>query len=183
MKKWALLVVGCALFSSLPSCKPKLPTTPESEPSIPEATSLEAPGDAAAFERIDAVKEPWTLDALKGKVALVDFWASFVPPSAGEGADLADLAERYRGREFALVGFCVEQGTLAELEHKVQTCRPGDYPQLRANDAVYARFGDIRPIPTKLLLDANGEIKSTFLGVVPLEAIAREIDSLLGADR
>lgn len=116
-----------------------------------------------------------TLDALRGKVVLVNFWASWCTPCIAEMPSIQRLAEAMRGKPFAVVGVNV-----AESEARVRAIakRLGiAFPVLLDNDsAVFNRWG-ATVLPTTYLLDGEGVVR--YLGRGPLEWDGIETEGVL----
>ncbi len=121
----------------------------------------------------------WDLEKLAGQVVLVNFWASWCSPCLEEMPGLARLAERLRGRPFAIVGVNVEEPAL-RARH-IATLLHLDFTNLADTDgSVFRRWG-ASVLPASYLLDTQGRVR--YRGFGPLDwddaAQASAIESLL----
>ena len=158
----------------LAGCRP--PGRDEAPPagpmsSGPAATVFSIPSLQTAGEQID-------LESFKGKVVLLDFWATWCPPCRSELPALGRLYEDIRDKGFMLVGMTVDQGSAGKVEEAVrQFSLP--YPVGLAGPEIQEAYGGIRAVPTKFLLDAQGKVRQRYLGVVPEGQLRSDIAVLL----
>ena len=107
------------------------------------------------FTLKDLAGESWQLKALKGKVVLVNFWATWCPPCRKEMPDLEALYNRFRGEGLVILAISDEE------EPKVQdfiNTQKYTYPiLLDPGDLVNKRFR-IQGIPKSLVYDRTGKL-------------------------
>lgn len=101
---------------------------------------------------------------LRGKVVLIDFWATWCQPCKKEMPGYQKLADRYGARGFAVVGFKFD--TMADSEDPVQFAKKigVHYPLAIAPDELKQRFGGIEGLPTTMLYDRNGILRKKVIG-------------------
>ncbi len=117
------------------------------------------------------------LGDLRGRVVLLDFWATWCGPCQRSTPMLARLNRRYGARGLSVVGVNVDQEGPAAVP--VFARRFGlDYQVVYDDGPVSAQYG-IRGLPTMLLVDRTGMIRVTRVGSESEEALAREIERLL----
>lgn len=121
----------------------------------------------------------WRLAEQKGKVVLVDFWATWCPPCRKTIPHLIDLQSEYGGRDVAIVGISLDQGGPAVVSPFVQQAGI-NYPIVVDSRGEWAdRFGGVDGIPAFFLIDRNGRTAGLVQGAVPKEMIQGAIDKLL----
>lgn len=82
--------------------------TPIYRAALAELDVLDAKRKAADFTLPDITGKSWNLTALKGKVVLVNFWATWCPPCRKEMPDLEALYNRFKGKGFVILGISDE---------------------------------------------------------------------------
>jgi len=117
---------------------------------------------------------------LRGRVVLVDFWATWCAPCRAEIPALNGLYRELEGQGFSLVGFSVDLGDAQAVRAAISSLGVV-YPTGLAGDAVQRSFGGIRAVPSKFLIDKSGAIRKQYQGVVPASALRADILELLGS--
>jgi thiol-disulfide isomerase/thioredoxin len=139
--------------------------------------SVVEPGPRAALSLPDLNGRLHDLNELRGKVVLVNFWASWCTPCIQEMPSIQRLADKMRNRPFAVIGVNV-----AEAERRVRTMvqRLGiGFPVLLDKDSAVFNRWKVTVLPTTYLLDADGVVR--YVGRGPLEWDGVEISELLEA--
>jgi thiol-disulfide isomerase/thioredoxin len=119
---------------------------------------------------------------LKGKVAVVDLWATWCHPCAEEVPMYNQLYNAFEGQEVAVVGIAV-QSPSGDIPSKVRQLGI-KYPVLIGNDQALNAFGRIQGYPTTIVMDKEGKIYKQYLGSVPNkeETIKQDVQHLLAED-
>ena len=118
------------------------------------------------------------LSDFKGKVRIVDFWATWCPPCREEIPDFISLQKQYKAKGLEVIGVSVDRGG-PEVVQKFNKEYGVNYTSLMANDEVQAAFGGIRAIPTTFLIDRDGNIVKKYQGLVSKEVFEKDIKELL----
>ena len=113
----------------------------------------------------------------KGKVLLINFWATWCGPCREEIPAFVDLVDRYRNEGFTILGISMDDGP--DPVHKFYQEFKMNYP-VGLDDARIAQlFGGVLGIPTSFLIGRDGRIYSRHIGLVPIAIIEEEIKTLL----
>jgi thiol-disulfide isomerase/thioredoxin len=168
------VLVALALLAALAGCRP--PSPPSEQPQQPPAEKY--PPVGFSVPSLQPGTETIALGDFKGKVVLLDFWATWCPPCRSEIPSLKKLHDELKDRGFSMVGMNVDQGSPQEVAEAVKRFEI-TYPLGLAGPEVQAAYGGIRAVPTKFLLDREGAIRKNYVGVVPEKDLRADIESLL----
>jgi thiol-disulfide isomerase/thioredoxin len=97
-----------------------------------------------------------TLSALRGKVVLIDFWATWCGPCRDEAPKLVELQREYGPRGVQLVGISMDDD--AEKVKAFYREWHMNYPVALGEAAVGERFGGVLGLPAKFLVDKQGRL-------------------------
>lgn len=118
------------------------------------------------------------LHELQGQVLLLDFTAIWSAPARSQLSGLGSLHDEYKGRNFQVLGMVLDQGDPGELtKQALELDLP--YPLLRTDEETLLRFGGVRSIPTRILLDRKGEVRYRYAGTVDLALIRADLEKLV----
>jgi cytochrome c biogenesis protein CcmG/thiol:disulfide interchange protein DsbE len=112
----------------------------------------------------------------RGKVVLLDFWATWCGPCARATPALVQLSHRFRSRGLVVVGVNVDQEG-PEIVPAFMRRYGVDYPVVYDNNGVSDRY-NVRNLPTTVLIDRQGRIRSAHAGT-DIDDLTSEIESLL----
>src|ERR1700740_1377000 len=116
------------------------------------------------FKDLDGKAVP--LSEYKGKVVLVNFWATWCEPCQIEIPWLIEMQQKYSSKGFIILGVDVDDedskvvsAFLAKERFQVDSEKlPINYPVLRGDDAVADKFGGLLGYPTTFLISRDGKI-------------------------
>jgi len=116
---------------------------------------------------------------LRGKVVLVDFWATWCQPCKKEMPGYQKLLNQYGSRGFAVIGFKFD--TMTDTEDPVQFAKKIGvrYPLAVAPDDLKQKFGGIDGLPTTMLYDRRGILRQRVVGFEYTEVIEAAVKPLL----
>ncbi len=118
------------------------------------------------------------LSDFKGKVIILDFWATWCPPCRAEIPHFNKLHQIYSDKGLAVVGISVDEGGKNVVKPFVEEFKI-PYPILLGNEKVARDFGGIRGIPTTFIINKNGEIIKKLVGYHDQEEFESIIKPLL----
>jgi thiol-disulfide isomerase/thioredoxin len=122
---------------------------------------------------------PHALTDYRGKVVLVNFWATWCAPCREELPSLERLRDALRGRPFEVLAVNVNEGESRVRRFLAEV--PLRLPVLLDRDGDAQRAWRVRGLPATFLLDAEGSIRSWYLGELDWARpeILRTVESLL----
>jgi thiol-disulfide isomerase/thioredoxin len=143
------------------------------------------PAPVVAFKDLDGKEIP--LESYRGKVVLVNFWATWCEPCGIEIPWLIEMQQKYSAKGFTILGVDVDDegnkevsAYLAKERFEVNGQKlPMNYPVLRGNGAVGDKFGGLLGYPTSFLISRDGKIVKKVQGLVSYEEISKAIESQL----
>jgi len=146
-----------------------------SKPAV-DTSQLQA---APAWALVDLAGKPVTSESLKGKVVIVDFWATWCGPCRAAIPHLMDLHKLYKDKGFEVVGVSLDQQGPAVVQSFV-TQHEIPYTIAMGNQKIVSDFGGVRGIPTAFIISQDGKIYRKIVGLVPREQYEKDVIALLG---
>jgi 5'-nucleotidase / UDP-sugar diphosphatase len=117
----------------------------------------------------------WSLHANRGRVVLMNFWATWCAPCRAETPMLVKLGEEYKSKGLEIVGVALDDNGAGNIEKFVAEYKV-DYPiLLPVPDSALSR---IDPVPTTLLIDAEGRLAKKYVGAMPENVLRADIEKL-----
>jgi thiol-disulfide isomerase/thioredoxin len=136
------------------------------------------PDPAPDFKLSGLDGKPVTLADFKGKVILLNFWATWCGPCRAEIPDLVELQIKYKDR-LQILGLVVD-GEDQDAVQKFAAEFGINYPVAAVTDDIRAQYGGIPALPTSFVLDAEGRIVQKHEGLRDPVLYETEIRALLG---
>src|SRR5437867_1803254 len=101
---------------------------------------------------------------LRGKVVLVDFWATWCQPCKKEMPGYQKLVDRYGAGGFVAIGFKFD--TMMDKENPIQFAKETGvrYPLAVASNEIKQKFGGVEGLPTTMLYDRQGVLRTKIIG-------------------
>jgi thiol-disulfide isomerase/thioredoxin len=130
---------------------------------------------------------PVRLSDFRGKVVLVNFWATWCEPCRMEIPSLIQFQDTYGPRGFAVLGVAMDDEgakVVAPYVAKPQFEVGGrqvamNYPIVLGNDRIATRFGGLIGFPTSLLISRDGLVVKRVIGLIDPQSMAKEIEDQL----
>ncbi len=125
--------------------------------------------------------KPVTLSDYKGKVVLLDFWATWCPPCRKEIPGFVELYNAYKSRGLVVIGVSMDDAEDTPDVKRFAVQLKIDYPILLGfgrEDDLKPAFGEL-PLPTSFVIARDGRICSRHDGLTAKEQVEREIAGLL----
>ena len=116
---------------------------------------------------------------LRGKVVLIDFWATWCQPCKKEMPGYQTLLDRYGSQGFAVIGFKFD--IMRDAINPLQFAKEigVHYPLVIASDEIKQKFGGIEGLPTTMLYDRQGVLRDKVIGFEYTDHFKSEMRPLL----
>jgi thiol-disulfide isomerase/thioredoxin len=168
-------LLPCLLISFLPFLPHDLAAAEENQPTIRFVLN---PDPAPDFKLTGLDGKPVTLAGSKGKVILLNFWATWCGPCRAEIPDLVELQNKYKDR-LQILGLVVDDDDQDAIKKFAEEFAI-NYPVAIATDDIRMQYGGIVALPTSFVLDAEGRIVQKHEGLRNPVLYETEIRALLG---
>jgi cytochrome c biogenesis protein CcmG/thiol:disulfide interchange protein DsbE len=123
-----------------------------------------------------------SLSDYKGKVLILNFWATWCPPCKREIPHFNELYEQYKGEGLEILGVSVDQGGAAVVQEFLKSDSGSlipRYPVVIANREVATVYGPIASIPVTFVIDRKGNVQQRLIGYQDKETSEAIIQKLL----
>jgi len=136
------------------------------------------PATAPAFTVSDLDGHELSSGSLRGKVVIVNFWATWCPPCRAEIPDLVALQEKYRDH-LVVIGVSEDEGG-PDLVRRFAAQYKINYPIVMMTAALEKMFPGISALPTSFILDRESRIVQKHVGMLTARTTESETRSLAG---
>ncbi len=159
----------------VPSCKKK-------ETSVNKEAALPAPGNRApSFMLKDVRGNNVSLSDFKGKVVVIDFWATWCPWCKETTQELEKLHNGYKDRDVVFLGISMDSGSNAQKKVRDFAQKHDLTYLMLIDDGSSSKAYGVNKIPATYILDRDQIIKQIYPGYLPAlgERIAETIEQSL----
>jgi len=133
---------------------------------------------APDFALQDADGKTVKLSDFKGKVVLLDFWATWCGPCKIEIPWFIEFQRKYKDRGFSVLGVSMDEGGWQVVKPFVEDFKM-NYPVVIGDDATAAAFDGVDVLPTTFIIDKQGRIVAKHMGLVSKDEMEKVIEDLL----
>jgi cytochrome c biogenesis protein CcmG/thiol:disulfide interchange protein DsbE len=116
----------------------------------------------------------------RGKVVVLDFWATWCPPCRKGIPDFVEMQNEYGKDNFIVLGINLDRGDdVGPMVEEFAKNYNINYPVLYHNPQIVMAYGGIQSIPTTFVIDQEGKVRQGVVGYRPKEFFKGVIDPLL----
>ena len=133
---------------------------------------------APNFTLVDTNGKKIKLSDYRGKVVILDFWATWCPPCRKGIPDLIEIQKEFKNK-VAIIGVSLDTDTKGDVVPFIKNFGI-NYPVVLGNQDIVQAYGNIEAIPTSFVIDKKGNIVNHHVGLTPKETYLSEIKKLLG---
>ena len=142
------------------------------------AADAPRPKKAPEWTLKDVDGKPVSLSQFRGKVVVLDFWATWCPPCLTEIPGYIALQRKYAGDGLVVVGVSVDTDGPAPVK-KFAQAKGINYTIVMADDTIQDLYGPLQGYPTTFIIDRDGLIRSSKLGRKPAAQFEKAVLSVL----
>ncbi len=152
--------------------------------SAPVRAAVAAPASALASAPAWTLKDldgkPVSLSQFKGKVVILDFWATWCPPCRTEIPGYIALQKKYADDGLVVIGVSVDTDGTAPVKKFIKDFGI-NYMVVMADDSIQDAYGPILGYPTTFIIDRDGHIRDKKLGRMPAAQYEQKVLAVLRA--
>jgi cytochrome c-type biogenesis protein len=157
---YSSLLASSRVAGLLPNLEAYLKVAPPTTPA--PGSSTFAPAPDVQFEALDG--KPIRLSSLRGRVVLLNFWATWCLPCRAEIPEFNALQRDLESKGLSVVGVSVSPVDTSDSIRSFQKDIKQDYTVLRGPETIGSQFGNGPGLPVTYLLDREGRIRQKFNG-------------------
>lgn len=135
---------------------------------------------APRFVRTDLEHKRLDLGAYRGKVVLLNFWATWCAPCKVEMPRFVQWQNKYGPRGLQIIGISMDDDPA--LVHKAYGELRLNYPVVMGDEKLGELYGGILGLPVTFLIDSHGQIRAEYRGETDLNKVEMQLQSLFVAD-
>ncbi len=132
---------------------------------------------APNFSRMDLNHKQMNLADYRGKVVLLNFWATWCAPCLAEIPRFVQWQQEYGAHGLQVIGISMDDD--AQPMRSAYRKYKLNYPVVMGDEKIGEMYGDIFGLPVTFLIDRSGKIRFKHRGAVDLNRLQREIQTLL----
>src|SRR5215213_906136 len=143
-------------------------------PGLATAQSKRAP----SLTLTDINGRSFTLDAFKGEVVLINFWATWCAPCRAEIPDLIKMQRQYRTRGLRIIGITYPPQKFSEVRRFARALKI-NYRVAIGTEATKEMFTSSGALPTTVVIDRDGSVRAVIEGIMYSDEFDQMVKPLL----
>lgn len=133
--------------------------------------------DAPDFSLPQLNGQSLQLSSYRGKVVLLDFWATWCTPCREEIPHLVELQNKYRDQGLQIIGVSMDDSPDPVREFYQQFHM--NYPVVMGNAEIGERYGGVLGLPIAFIIDRSGRIYAKHIGATEAFVLEQDVKTLL----
>lgn len=142
------------------------------------ASVLAQESTAPQFALKDVNGNTVRLRAYRGKVVLINFWATWCPPCRAEMPDLVRLQREHAGQGLQIIGITYPPETKIRVQRFARSLKV-NYPIILGTREIRARFSSEETLPLTVVIDRDGKVNDIISGILLRQEFDEKIKPLL----
>jgi cytochrome c biogenesis protein CcmG/thiol:disulfide interchange protein DsbE len=139
--------------------------------------SLTEPYPLPSFHAVDLDGREVSPEAWRGRIVLVNFWATWCGPCRVEMPELAAMQEKYRDA-LLVVGVLTDPAAV-QAAKALAASAGATYPIVPLNSEIELSFGEAPVLPMTYLVDPTGRLVAAHAGRIDASLVEREVQILV----
>jgi peroxiredoxin len=137
---------------------------------------------APQFDLRDLNGRTVRLSDYKGKVVLINFWATWCPPCRAEMPDLVRLQREHGKEGLQIIGITYPPETKSRVRRFAKSLKV-NYPIILGTSEIKTRFSSDETLPLTVVIDRNGKVSDIISGILLREEFDEKIKPLLSTGK
>lgn len=133
---------------------------------------------APKLELKDVEGRALSLSDYKGRVVLLNFWATWCAPCRAEMPDLVKWQREYKGKGLQVIGVTYPPEELAEVREFIKSIKV-NYPVALGEEQTKALFDEGETLPVTVVIDKKGMVREVIQGIIFQEEFEQKVKPLL----
>jgi thiol-disulfide isomerase/thioredoxin len=183
----SFLYLSLTLLFLFSNCSKRKNTNKDNNPGVQKSANVtdvisvtKRSDKASNFSWKDSTGKTIDLDSYRGKVTLINFWATWCGPCKMELPDLIAISKEMADKDVKIIGVSTDRGANVLEDVSSFVAEKGiPYQIVISNEELDEAFGNIRLIPTTFVVDAEGKIAQTIVGARSKTAFLEAINAVL----
>jgi thiol-disulfide isomerase/thioredoxin len=184
VRRLAIAVLGLVMVSAVVVAMVRYTHTVEARLAAPPPAGsvklLKERTVIAPFTATDVTGKPISTAQLRGKVVLINFWATWCPPCREEIPALIELQKKYKD-QLQIVGIAQDSGSADDVR-RFMDAHGMNYPTVLSSPEIEKLFPGVIALPTTFMLDHEGRLAQKHVGLLNIAVSERETQALAGTN-
>ncbi|MBR9978657.1 MAG: TlpA family protein disulfide reductase [Bacteroidetes bacterium] len=134
--------------------------------------------EAPAFSLKDKEGKTFSPESLKGKIIVLNFWATWCPPCRAEIPAFKNVYEKYKSKGVEILGVSLDHKGWSVITPFVDKYKI-NYPVVLGGAEIAKAYGNVRSIPTTFIIDRDGNVVGSHVGAMNEQELIKSFEKFL----